>query len=326
MSDEKLWDEEEPFNDVPDEVTLDDSGQPKQAPAPRFQRPVTPPPAPVQVYEEAEEEVEETSAEEEEEDFTEVLSDASLRLEQGNLYKLIMNSNLFDGVEADPKAIQNVQKQVRKFAKEQMEIMLGMRRETAIVEHLDINFPLNALELEILKKLAFAATKGASEHADAYVPEVTRTTEEVPVVNKKMALNPIRGNTPKKLAPKPKPQPKRALPSKPAAPVKRSKLDQTIDQIAREEGIPRELLEENLPGLGGKPLHEMSENEILERNRLAAQRLGKSVPSSTALPMASYEQQEQMALARGAQIAGGTPLMSQILDAVKKMPVKRQDE
>src|ERR1019366_6683663 len=110
-----------------------------------------------------------------EEDFVDVLSDAHLRLEQGSLYKLVMNGNLFQDVDADPKAVQNVQKEIKTFAKERMEIMLGMRKETNTVEHLEIDFPFNALEVEVLKKLASTATKGASEHSDRYVPEVTRT-------------------------------------------------------------------------------------------------------------------------------------------------------
>lgn len=337
MSDENLWGDEEPFNDMPDEAQLDENGQPKQAPPVRLNRPL-PPPTPAPVEQVVEEEYEAQDEEQEavdqaEEDFAEVLTDASLRLEQGTLYKLIMNSNLFEGVDADPKAIQNVQREVRKFAKERMEIMLGMRKETATVEHLDIDFPLNALEIDILKKLASAATKGASEHADRYVPEVTRTTEEVPIVNRKMSLNPIRGNSPRKPAPTPAPSngrrvndTQKPLKSKPSAPVKRTKFDLTIDQIAAEEGIPRELLEEHVPGMGGgKKLHELTETELLERNNIAAKRRGKQVRSPNSLPMATPEQQEMLAIQRATQVAGGTPLMAQILDAVKKMPVNNKN-
>ena len=60
-----------------------------------------------------------------------VLSDARLRLEQGRLYEMVMNSDLFEGSDCDPKAIKNVEKEIRNFAKERMEIMLGMRQETS---------------------------------------------------------------------------------------------------------------------------------------------------------------------------------------------------
>lgn len=325
MSDENQWGDEDIFNDMPDEAKLDENGQPRQAPPVVLTRPPAPSrpvqQAPAQpTYEEQAAEEEEV-LEETEEDFSEAMTDASIRVDQGTLYKLILNSDLFEGVEADPKAVQNVQREIRKFAKERMEIMLGMRRETATVERLEIDFPFNALEVDILRKLAFTATKGASENSDRYVPDITRTTEEVPTVGRKTTLNPIRGSAPKKAAP----QAKKQLPSKPSAPIKRTRLDLTIDQIAREEGVPRELLEENVPGMGGKPLHELSESELLERNKIAGQRRGTQVRSANSLPMATIEQQEMMAIQRATQVAGGTPLMAQILDAVKKMPTSNKN-
>ena len=66
---------------------------------------------------------------EEEEDFTAVFNDANLRIEQGRLYQMIMNHDIFEGMDADERAVQNVQKEIRKFARERMEIMLGMRQE-----------------------------------------------------------------------------------------------------------------------------------------------------------------------------------------------------
>lgn len=342
MSDENLWGDSEPFNDMPDEAQLDENGRPKVSPPVQLQRPKTiyqptkveqhaSLPVPEQSTTEwAEgmqgESLDEEESSEEAEALEEVLTDANLRLEQGTLYKMFMTHNHFEGVDADPRAIQNVKKEIVKFAQERMEIMLGMRKETAVVEHLEIEFPFNALEVNILKQLAYAATNGASENSDRYVPEVTRTTEEVPTIGKKPTLNPISRTSPKK-APRQEPQKatlqkRNPLPNRAAAPVKRTKLDQTIDQIAREEGIPRELLEEDIVGIGGKPIHEMSENEILERNKIAAKRRNTQVRSSKALPMPSIEQQQMMAVERATQVAGSTPLMAQILDAVKKMPIK----
>lgn len=313
-----MWGEEEPFSDMPEEAQTGKDGKPVPvahvfAPPPPSRpvtRPVVPPmqaPAPIVEEIEAEEQ-------EEEEDFSDVLSDAHLRLEQGGLYKMIMNHNLFEGTDADPKAVQNVQKEIRAFARERMEVMLGMRKETATIEHLEINFPFNAMEVEVLKKLAFTATKGATQNSDNYVPEVKLTTEEVAMVHKRKTLNPI--GTSKKSINKP-------LQNKAAAPVKRSRLDTTIDQIAREEGIPRELLEENLPGVGGKSLNELTDQELIERNRLAAKRRGAQVKSANSLPMATPEQQEMLAVERAAQMSNsGSPLMSRLLETVKQMPIK----
>lgn len=332
MSDEKVWGDEEPFNDMPDETQLDSNGQPLQSPPVQLQRPKTvresviasTPIQPTETY--PTNDYEENAADQEEEDLSDVLNDASLRLEQGTLYKLLLNSNIFDEIDADPKAVQNVQRELRKFAKERMEIMLGMKRETAVVEHLEIDFPFNKTEVEVLKALAKTATKGTSENSDRFVPKVTRTTEEISTVGnapaKKNTLSPIR-NAPSKRATPPAPQ--KPLQSRPLAPLKRTKLDLTIDQIAAEEGIPRELLEENVPGVGGKALKELSDTELLERNRLASKRLGTQVKSPHALPMATYEQTAQLAIERASQVSAGAPLMEQIIDAVKKMPVNNKN-
>lgn len=321
MSEDNLWGEE-PFSDIPDEVQLDANNQPIQSAPVRLPRPAIPvPPVSTGINEEnyghaePSEETENVDEEEQDEDFASVLTDASLRLEQGTLYKLILNHNLFEGSDADPKAVQNVQKEIRKFAKERMEIMLGMRKEVSTVEHLEIDFPFNALEVEVLKKLAFTATKGATQHSDNFVPEVKRTTEEVPNIPKRSTLNPI-GSSRKVNTKSSKP-----LQNKPSAPVKRTKLDLTIDQIAREEGVPRELLEENIPGVGGKPLHKMTEQEILERNRIVDQRRGKQVKSASALPMATEQQQEMLATQHATHIES-SPGMAALLAKVKSMPIK----
>lgn len=306
MSDENLWGEEEPFQDIPDEVRVDSNGQQGSAPPVRLQRPQAPAPAPAvpnTTYEEVMEEAQE-------EDYEDAMADAHLRLEQGSLYKMIMNHELFEGMDADPKAIQNVQNEMRNFARERMEIMLGMRQETTKV-NVSEGFPFNALEVEVLKMLASTATKGASENAEQYVPEVRQPSKKV--------LRPIGGSTTaKKAAPS---APAKPLQSRPAAPVARSKMDLTIDQIAREEGVPRELLEENLPGVGGKPMHQMTEQEIIDRNRLATQRRGKHAKSPQAIPMATEQQQEMLAQSQVGSL-GQSPLMKNLIETVKKMPIK----
>ena len=82
---------------------------------------------------------------------------------------MIMNHNIFEGVEADPKAVKFVQKQIRNFAKEQMEIMLGMRQEPSAQPAMSMdNFPFNSLEVEVLKMLASTATKGATAESEPF--------------------------------------------------------------------------------------------------------------------------------------------------------------
>lgn len=335
-----LWDDpEEEFRDIPDEARLDANSQPMQsapvrtvtAPAakPQAPQPYRPPNIPAEPVQaqasvsrfEGDIDLEDLIETDDEDDFSAVLNDANLRIEQGRLYQMIMNHDLFEGMDADPKSVQNVQKEIRKFARERMEVMLGMRKETSIVENLEIDFPFNALEVEVLKKLAFTATKGATQHSDNFVPEVKRTTSEVENVPRRTTLNPIGNKRSNPVIPQKQPQKQaQKLPSQPTAPLKRQKLDATIDQICAEEGIPRELLEEGYKPLG-KPLPALSQEEAAKRARETAQRLASkvTVKSPDALPMASPEQQEMLAVARATQVSQG-PGMAAILDKVSKMP------
>ena len=156
-----------------------------------------------------EEFVEEAASDEDEDDFTEVLSDARLRLEQGKLYEMVMNHDLFGGVESDPRAAKSVQKQIRKFAKEQMEIMLGMRQEEVAVTNATSDF--SSLEVHALKDIAakLISTRGMKE--EDYPEEPTQGTPAPPP--KKKTLNTI-GNTSRQSKPQPKPIAKKAEPIK----------------------------------------------------------------------------------------------------------------
>lgn len=344
-----MWDEEDEnqeFRDIPEETQLDENGQPKVSAQPRIQQPAPQPVAPQQTtfngaagrfeeppLDEQDEEFLENLLEEE--DFSSVLNDANLRIEQGRLYQMIMNHDLFEGMDADVKAVQNVQKEIRKFARERMEIMLGMRQEQAAAPA-NVASPFNDLEVDILKKIASKATNGATESPEAN--QVAAAVREVP---KRQTLNPIGGSTGLRkptpaqaiLAP-PKPRAQRPLPSKPAAPVQRTRMDSVIDQICAEEGISRADLELEYVGIG-KKLHELTGQELEQRQKAASQRLAKNrtVKSQSAIPMATPEQQEALALSRANQFKGvarmdGLPIpggMSALLDKVKSMPMKNPE-
>jgi hypothetical protein len=321
MSD-NLWGEEEPFSDVPEEAQTGPNGKPVAA-THQYAPPVIPPGTtqrPQRKLPELEpEEVAEFEAEEAElydieEDFSDVLSDAHLRLEQGSLYKMIMNHDLFSGVDADPKAIRNVQKQIAQFAREQMEVMLGMRQEAAEVTQ--VVSPFNDLEVEVLKRLASKATNGATETEEAN--QVATSFKQAP---KKNTINPI-GNLAPRKAPAPVTKPKaKPLPAKAPTPVKRTRQELLIEQIAREEGVSVADLELDVKGIGGKPVRQLTIAELEERNRLAAQRRGTQVKSASAVPMATFEEQVAKAQAQFNSIGSGqmADLNKRIIESVKAM-------
>lgn len=247
----------------------------------------------------------ETADSDEEEDFTEVLSDARLRLESGRLWEMIMGHDLFENTDADERAVKNVQKEIRRFAKTQMEIMLGMRRETVKTERLEMDFPFNALEVEALKALAHTATKGATEQSDNYVPNVRRVSEEVPVVGQAPKSNKLNSISAK--APKPRPAPvqtkapTKPLPTAPAAPIARKTLSPQAQQILQQEQIPVEALDLNYKPLEKDP-SQMTEQELIERNKEISNRRRAKAKSPNAIPQPSFEQENMLAMQRVAEV------------------------
>jgi hypothetical protein len=98
-----------------------------------------------------------------EESTVEIMGDANLRLEQGRLYQMVLQGDIFADTNADPKAIRNVQREIRKFVRERMETMLGIRQEQALQAPI-ISSPFNDLEVTALKMLASKISNGATEN------------------------------------------------------------------------------------------------------------------------------------------------------------------
>jgi len=196
-----------------------------------------------------------------EEDFSVILSDANLRIEQGTLYKMIMNHDLFEGMDVDPRAIKNVQREIRQFARERMDVMLGMRQPKSVESV--VSSPFNELEVTVLKRLASAASKGATESSSQPTTQAAAP--------KKTSITPIKSQ--------PKQQSKPL--SKPLATTTDKPIQRSPKQVAESKPLD-------------KPIEEMSEEDLLQRNKeiAARQAMLKAKPQAGALPQPTYEQQE----------------------------------
>lgn len=243
---------------------------------------------------------------EEEDDFSEVLNDASLRLEQGQLYKLIMNTDLFNEGDADAKAIRNVQREIKAFARERMEVMLGMRQEPSKEQvnafPMDM-FPFNALEVEVLKSLAATATKGQTANAEPYAAP------------KQVTLNKVSVQRPTRNV-----QPSKPLPQRASQPVKRTARQQEIEKILQEEGVTldeiNEVFDPNKKYFKDrKEFAELTSEQIIDRNKKL--NAGKPVPNPQALPMPPQEQIDNMYAMRATQ-AAANPQMQMIMTLLEK--------
>ena len=313
----------EEFRDIPDEV----AGNGQEAPPARvrMQPSQQPQPAAPAAYSEPMQDEEQTP-EEQEEDFSSVLTEARYKLELGRLYEMLMNHDIFQGAEADDKAIKYVTKQVRTFAKEQMEIMLGMRQAESKVQALAAtDFPFNDLEVRTLKALAATATKGAT--AAPEVQQFTVSGGQAPV----RATTGLRPITVKKAqsasAPAQRPQPaapapqKKPLQNAPAAPIKR--MNPQIEQILAEEGVSLEEIDKTFDP-NYKPLEKhpstLPETEVIKRNKAAS--AGKMVKNPAAIPMPTAEQEEFHHSQRAAA-AATNPQMMTIMNLLNNQ-VKKQ--
>ncbi len=178
--------------------------------------------------------------EEEEEDTALLMADAGLRLEQGRLYQMIMTSDIFGETDADIRAIKNVQREIRRFVRDRMEIMLGIRQEQ-VAQQPAVSSPFNDMEVAALKMLASKVTKGATEAAPSSPGPAPQP--------KKDGITPVTGNlrtsaspvlsTPLRKEAKPKHQPKETpapkQPAKSAVKSEESALKKPIDQMTPEE-------------------------------------------------------------------------------------------
>jgi hypothetical protein len=149
---------------------------------------------------------------------------------------MIMRHDLFGETDADPKAIRNVQREIRKFVRERMETMLGIRQEQSTQQTV-VSSPFNDLEVAALKMLASKISKGATESPSVQIPSAPKKDGITSVSGSLRA-----DSRPATLVAQPKkPAPKAAAkPSPKAEKPEESALQKPIDQMS-----PEELLEHN---------------------------------------------------------------------------------
>lgn len=124
----------------------------------------------------------------EEEDEVSIVNTARIRLEQGRLYEMLIKHDLFEGVDAMPEAIDNVQKEIKTFIMERLEILLGMRAEKEIqTQQIVQTSQFNEMEVQALKQVASRLTKGASVNVETNI--VKNELNTVKKQNKEIKIN-----------------------------------------------------------------------------------------------------------------------------------------
>ena len=200
---------------------------------------------------------------------------------------MVMNHDLFSGVEADPRAAKSVQKQIRNFARERMEIMLGIRQES-VVSNAVVQSPFTSIEVQALRDIAAKLITANGMKEEDYPEETAVSAPSLPP--KKKTLNTIGSQKTKPIV---KPMAKKT------EPIKR--------QAKPKINLPPEMEPDYEPL--SKPIHEMTPQNwqnAIDRPQNAKRIDWLSHQSLKDSEWPSYEQQVAIAQSQVSR-AVGTP-------------------
>lgn len=231
-------------------------------------------PEPVVLDEEALSEIQEEHFdvyEEEEDDISLVMADANLRLEMGRLYQMILENDIFAQTNADPRAIKNVQREIRRLVREKLEIMLGIRQDQPTQQQTIVSSPFNDMEVSALKMLASKITKGATEETPSY-----SGPQAPPPQPKKNGITAISGEL--------RPQTIPVLKAPDRRPLTKSSSQSPAKRPEPKKGEP--IIKSAISNPEGdsllkKPIDQMTPEELVEYDKQALERRSKN---KSALP------------------------------------------
>lgn len=244
-----------------------------------------------------------------------VIYNARLRLEQAKLYELLINHNLFDGVDASPEAIKNVQNELKFYIVKRLEILLGLREPTAAkVNQAPAESPFNDVEVDFLKQLAYKGTLGASSNgkplaptAKAGIKPLTGSSSSggglkpLAKTQKTVVLTEPQPQKTATVTVVPKPPPKQVVQKKATPPPKQPVVKKAPSKAnVKSAGMGRDLTQaeimaiaqEDLKTSSKKPFHEMTAKEKAERIREANERNARNKGAISKIPMPTASELE----------------------------------
>jgi hypothetical protein len=194
-----------------------------------------------------------------------------IRLEQAKLYEMLIDQDIFDGVEANPQAIQNVKTELKQYILDRLNILLGMKSEIRQTSQ-KVELPFNTLEIQFLKDLAFKGTKGESGESNEPAQLEVRNVEEP-----NRPLNKL-----KPLMSRPKAEPLATVTAKPVQQlatknVKTTKAVKTTKTVKEtvdknklffaqgkeiSEATAEQVAKDEIAQIAGKPFEQISKEEL----------------------------------------------------------------
>lgn len=250
--------------------------------------------------------------EEEEDNLDNLMSDANLRLEQGRLYQMVLQNDIFADTNADPRAIKNVQREIRKHAKERLETLLGIRQEQGSKQTI-VSSPFNDVEVVVLKMLASRLSQGESEKTQTAAPV------SIPAPPKKDGITAISGTVKHTSAPV-KEQPKQLPKAQPQQQTKKSSGKSAISssdpKITKPiENMTVEELEAFQKSKLKKPIDQMTPEELAEHDKQTLENRARNYARKpdNMIPHPNPQQLEMMYTAQVAQTAAPGSAVSTIM-------------
>lgn len=219
------------------------------------------------------------------------IGEAKLKLEQAKLYEMIIGFDMFSEVrDIHPDAILAVKEELKNFLVDRLEVLLGMKEESGSTNY------FTAMEVKALKEVAKKITNSYQTRENVYS---AREEEE------EEFEAPPQGGLRKMGAPKPAPQrvekPAYRAPTPVAKPNPRPELRQERQEVRQEAKAPLRKSASIAPKPNApkppipkrlqKSIDEMSEDELIERNKMiTAGQTAKSVRDNSK-PMPSFDQE-----------------------------------
>ena len=307
----KIWDDDESVSEY--EMIAEDAQKAEQLAEEYASKPQI-----IQADDEQLEEIAEESAFEMTKAESNTIYNVRIRLEQAKLYELLINHNLFEGVEASEQAIKNVQNELKFYVVKRLEILLGIREPVVRIETAQSQPQFNEVEEDFLKQLAYKGTFGQSAEAETPVQIVPKTMALKPVTpaqKLKSMTTPKKvevkeAPVPQKTAPAPQPQsvkrPVAQVPQKTAVPQQAAPAKKPVASNkpkVRPSGMGRDLSKDEIEALAraelakpaGKPFHELNAKEKAKKiAEVNARNPRKSAPGAQPMPSADQIKMKYM--------------------------------
>lgn len=282
--------------------------------------------------------LEESSFDLEEEDVASVYN-ARTRLEQARLYEMLINHNIFDGVEANPKAIENVQNELKAYIISRLELLMGIRApepKVQQIQEVNVELPFNDIEIDFIKKLAYKGTNGASAGGEPFKPEVSTVNRIAPIkaanTNKPNTLRGLGKKKPQpkpKLTPKPKPTKKapakKVVEDKPLRSTPRAKPTKAKPTKAKARTNNRKVSQvemiKNKRSMTKSEVEEIAKEELRRENELKKQRKGKDWSKMSATEKAAEIRRVNERTAKPKPSTAAQPMTQDQINAIYEQRV-----